>query len=168
MLIVEFRVTWSHVGLQSSYFVSSPLLVSERASFPLVPLLWPCLSRNRCASIVPLPLSSFYSERCFQPRVLYPGSVNCKEEACEPCRKAKQRCDHTVPVCSRCNQRKVTSECRYAPSPIAISTKRSTATGVPSSTAVVPSAETAVGLRQSDGYEIFAAGSTYVQKCPNG
>ena len=104
----------------------------------------------------------------FSAESVVPRRRNGKEQACEPCRKAKQRCDHTMPVCSRCKRRKVTSECKYAPSPIEISTKRSTATGVPSSTAVVPSAETAVGQRQSDGYEIFAAGSAYVQKCPNG
>ena len=104
----------------------------------------------------------------FSSESVVPRRRNGKHQACEPCRKSKQRCDHTMPVCSRCKRRRVTSECKYAPSPIEVSTKRSTATGVPSSTDVVPSSDTTVGLRQSEGYEIFAAGSTYVQKCPNG
>ena len=33
---------------------------------------------------------------------------------------------------------------------------------------MVPRSDAAVDLRQSDGYEIFAAGSSYVQKCPKG
>lgn len=73
-----------------------------------------------------------------------------------------------MPVCYRCKRRRVASECKYGPSPIKVSTKGSTASGVPSSTDVVPRSDAAVDLRQSDGYEIFAAGFNYVQKCPNG
>ena len=104
----------------------------------------------------------------FSAESVVPSRRNGKEQACEHGRKATHRCDHTMPVCSRCKRRRVASECKYEPSPIKVSTKRSTTTGVPSSTAVVHSSDTAVGPRESDGYEIFAAGSTYVQKCPNG
>lgn len=96
-----------------------------------------------------------------------PRRRNGKQQACEPCRKSKQRCDHTMPVCYRCKRRRVASECKYGPSP-KLSTKRSIATGVPSSTDGVSRSDAAVDLRGPDGYEIFAAGSTYVQKCPNG
>ena len=96
-----------------------------------------------------------------------PRRRNGKQQACEPCRKSKQRCDHTMPVCYRCKRRRVASECKYGPSS-KLSTKRSIATGVPSSTDGVSRSDAAVDLRGPDGYEIFAAGSTYVQKCPNG
>ena len=104
----------------------------------------------------------------FSAESVVPRRRNGKEQAYKPCRKAKQRCDHTMPVCYRWKRRRVASECKYEPSPIKVSTKKSTATGVPSSTAVVHSSETAVDPRESDGYDIFAAGSTYVPKCPNG
>ena len=104
----------------------------------------------------------------FSAESAIPRRRNGKPQACEPCRKSKQRCDHTMPICHRCKQRRVASECKYGPPPLKIPTKRSTASGVPSSTNVVPRSDAAVDLRQSDGYEIFAAGSSYVQKCPNG
>ena len=97
-----------------------------------------------------------------------PRRRNGKQQACEPCRKSKQRCDHTMPVCHRCKRRRVPSECKYEPWPIEISTKRYTVSGVPSNTDGVPRSDAAVNLRRPDGYEIFAAGSTYVQKRPNG
>jgi hypothetical protein len=31
--------------------------------------------------------------------------------ACEPCRKAKLRCDHVSPVCSRCSKRRTLTQC---------------------------------------------------------
>jgi hypothetical protein len=43
---------------------------------------------------------------------------NGKEQACEPCRKGKLACDHTVPVCSRCVRRKITAKCVYHPAPM--------------------------------------------------
>lgn len=43
---------------------------------------------------------------------------NGKEKACEPCRKGKLACDHSVPVCSRCIRRKITSKCVYHPAPM--------------------------------------------------
>lgn len=37
--------------------------------------------------------------------------------SCEPCRKAKLRCDHAIP-CGRCRRRKRTPQCVYHPAPM--------------------------------------------------
>lgn len=46
-----------------------------------------------------------------------PGSVprtrNGLQLACEPCRKRKVACDHSLPVCRKCRQRKISSKCIY-------------------------------------------------------
>lgn len=57
------------------------------------------------------------------PRSNTPGSGlprrrNGKEQACEPCRKAKIACDHTLPVCTRCKRRKITDKCVYMSAPM--------------------------------------------------
>jgi hypothetical protein len=36
-----------------------------------------------------------------------------KDQACEPCRKAKTRCDHTVPICLRCQRKGAAARCIY-------------------------------------------------------
>ncbi|KAH8690592.1 hypothetical protein BGW36DRAFT_259553, partial [Talaromyces proteolyticus] len=38
--------------------------------------------------------------------------------SCEPCRKAKQRCDHKSPICDRCVARGRAAQCFYHPSPL--------------------------------------------------
>lgn len=38
-----------------------------------------------------------------------------KDEACEPCRKAKTRCDHTIPICLRCQRKGAIVNCVYFP-----------------------------------------------------
>ena len=38
--------------------------------------------------------------------------------SCEPCRKSKLRCDHSLPVCQRCVTRHRTPECTYHPCPL--------------------------------------------------
>ncbi|KAH8811829.1 hypothetical protein F5884DRAFT_671116 [Xylogone sp. PMI_703] len=43
---------------------------------------------------------------------------NGKQQACEPCRKGKMACDHSVPFCGRCVRRKMTSACIYHPAPM--------------------------------------------------
>ncbi|KAI1110575.1 hypothetical protein F5Y14DRAFT_358060 [Nemania sp. NC0429] len=43
---------------------------------------------------------------------------NGKLQSCEPCRKSKLRCDHVLPVCSRCVKRKCAEKCVYHPSPL--------------------------------------------------
>jgi hypothetical protein len=43
---------------------------------------------------------------------------NGKQQACEPCRKGKLRCDHSVPFCGRCVRRKTTANCIYHPAPM--------------------------------------------------
>ncbi|KAI0859428.1 hypothetical protein F4860DRAFT_253329 [Xylaria cubensis] len=54
---------------------------------------------------------------------------NGKLQSCEPCRKSKLRCDHVVPVCSRCVKRKCVEKCVYHPNPL--TKKRQTAEKVP-------------------------------------
>ncbi|KAM0316392.1 hypothetical protein ACHAO8_003173 [Botrytis cinerea] len=39
-----------------------------------------------------------------------------KDQACEPCRKAKTRCDHTTPICLRCQRKGAAANCIYVPS----------------------------------------------------
>ncbi|KAI1827527.1 hypothetical protein F4861DRAFT_493033 [Xylaria intraflava] len=50
---------------------------------------------------------------------------NGRLQSCEPCRKSKLKCDHVVPVCSRCVRRKCTDKCVYHPNPL--TKKRETA-----------------------------------------
>ncbi|KAJ9130756.1 C6 transcription [Pleurostoma richardsiae] len=58
---------------------------------------------------------------------------NGKLQSCEPCRRSKLRCDHTVPVCQRCIKRRRTDECVYHPHPLTQSPRhRSPAIPTPS------------------------------------
>ncbi|KAI0199431.1 hypothetical protein F4808DRAFT_432462 [Astrocystis sublimbata] len=43
---------------------------------------------------------------------------NGKLQSCEPCRKSKLRCDHVVPICSRCVKRRCEDKCLYHPNPL--------------------------------------------------
>lgn len=43
---------------------------------------------------------------------------NGKAASCEPCRKAKVRCDHTRPICVRCRRRGIEARCYYHPAPL--------------------------------------------------
>lgn len=38
--------------------------------------------------------------------------------SCEPCRRHKVRCDHKLPACTRCQQRRIASRCFYHPAPL--------------------------------------------------
>ena len=48
-----------------------------------------------------------------------PRRRNGRPQACEPCRKRKTACDHTLPVCLRCKRRSTTAACVYLNSPVA-------------------------------------------------
>lgn len=52
------------------------------------------------------------------PRKPLPRRRNGQEQACEPCRKAKVKCDHTLPTCLKCVRRKDPSKCVYLPAPM--------------------------------------------------
>ncbi|EPS29977.1 hypothetical protein PDE_04927 [Penicillium oxalicum 114-2] len=39
-------------------------------------------------------------------------------QSCEPCRRAKQRCDHERPVCRRCIAKRIDDRCFYHPAPM--------------------------------------------------
>lgn len=43
---------------------------------------------------------------------------NGKPQSCEPCRKSKLGCDHALPICKRCIQRKIQYRCVYHPAPL--------------------------------------------------
>ncbi|KJX95955.1 transcription factor C6 like protein [Zymoseptoria brevis] len=43
---------------------------------------------------------------------------NGKDAACEPCRKAKIKCDNERPVCKRCRYRQKAPSCYYHPAPL--------------------------------------------------
>lgn len=43
---------------------------------------------------------------------------NGKPQSCEPCRKTKVKCDHGLPICGRCIQRKIQHRCEYHPAPM--------------------------------------------------
>lgn len=47
-----------------------------------------------------------------------PRRRNGKQQACEPCRRAKIACDHTLPICDRCRRRKVAAKCVYVDAPM--------------------------------------------------
>ncbi|KAI3318158.1 hypothetical protein HD806DRAFT_319595 [Xylariaceae sp. AK1471] len=59
---------------------------------------------------------------------------NGKEYSCEPCRKAKTRCDHGRPVCAKCISRRRTSHCFYHPAPMTQPRQSEQAHSDPSST----------------------------------
>ncbi|TLD17301.1 uncharacterized protein PgNI_00180 [Pyricularia grisea] len=42
-----------------------------------------------------------------------PRRRNGRQQACEPCRKRKLACDHSLPTCSRCKRRNAESSCVY-------------------------------------------------------
>lgn len=50
---------------------------------------------------------------------------NGKPQSCEPCRKSKLGCDHALPNCGRCIQRRIQHRCVYHPAPL---TKKSAST----------------------------------------
>jgi hypothetical protein len=60
---------------------------------------------------------------------------NGQLQACEPCRKAKVRCDHATPECSRCARRSLS--CVYHPAPM---TKRCKNSHTATSTDATPPA----------------------------
>ncbi|KAJ5100108.1 hypothetical protein N7532_007109 [Penicillium argentinense] len=43
---------------------------------------------------------------------------NGQLSSCEPCRKSKLRCDHTMPICGRCIRRDLREDCIYHPAPL--------------------------------------------------
>ena len=97
-----------------------------------------------------------------------PKRRNGKQQACEPCRKSKLRCDHLTPICGRCTRRNVPSQCKYLASPVKKRPTRPSISPCPASFNHIPKTNLPLHLQDSDGYEIFAAGSSYVEKCPNG
>lgn len=47
------------------------------------------------------------------PSATLPRRRNGRLQACEPCRRRKISCDHELPVCRRCRQRKMRMSCVY-------------------------------------------------------
>lgn len=64
-----------------------------------------------------------------------------------------------MPVCGRCKRRRVTPEWIYDPSPTEpSSTMRKSTTNM----------NLSLKLQSPDDYQVFVAGSAYVEKCLNG
>ena len=55
-----------------------------------------------------------------------PRRRNGRPQACEPCRKRKTACDHSLPICSRCKNRRTDKDCVYLAAPM---TRRSVTAG---------------------------------------
>ena len=47
-----------------------------------------------------------------------PRRRNGRPQACEPCRRRKAACDHTLPVCLRCRNRRTEKDCVYLAAPM--------------------------------------------------
>lgn len=47
---------------------------------------------------------------------------NGQRPSCEPCRKSKLACDHSLPICGRCRRRKIEEKCHYHPAPMSRTT----------------------------------------------
>ena len=93
---------------------------------------------------------------------------NGKRQACEPCRKSKLRCDHSTSTCGRRESRKVTSGCRYEVRLTKVLAPRTESSIVMSNCRSDPKGKLPLNLAYPDIYDFFAAGSSYVDKCPNG
>ncbi|KAI0117952.1 hypothetical protein GGR51DRAFT_545834 [Nemania sp. FL0031] len=100
---------------------------------------------------------------------------NGKLQSCEPCRKSKLRCDHVVPVCSRCVKRRCEEKCVYHPNPL--TRKRQTAEGAPPTPAttvneeaspiLLPTIESSEpGSPASSGYHSFRVTQLNYQEAP--
>jgi hypothetical protein len=75
---------------------------------------------------------------------------NGQKAACEPCRKAKLKCDHASPVCSRCRKRRTLTQCVILASPMTNSKRTTTvASQLPSHTlAQVSDSASPTGIRR--------------------
>ena len=47
-----------------------------------------------------------------------PRRRNGRPQACEPCRKRKAACDHNLPICLRCRNRRTEKDCVYLAAPM--------------------------------------------------
>ncbi|KAJ5219067.1 uncharacterized protein N7498_001166 [Penicillium cinerascens] len=63
---------------------------------------------------------------------------NHKMQACEPCRKSKVSCDHSIP-CGRCVRRRCVEECYYHPSPLTRSRQKVITTAAAAQSVLAPS-----------------------------
>ncbi|CZR70092.1 uncharacterized protein PAC_19993 [Phialocephala subalpina] len=75
---------------------------------------------------------------------------NGQQAACEPCRRAKLRCDHAPPVCSRCRKRRTPTQCVILAAPMTKSKRTAEAASkLPSHTLVqVSSPASCVEIRR--------------------
>ncbi|KAF1816045.1 hypothetical protein P152DRAFT_108813 [Eremomyces bilateralis CBS 781.70] len=64
------------------------------------------------------------------PRVNTKKRRNGQLQSCEPCRKSKLRCDHMMPVCTRCERRNRSTLCVYAAAPMTRTTRQNSSSSV--------------------------------------
>lgn len=84
--------------------------------YPGIELRFAKLISLRCSS--PIPLGSAHVKLVLTYSRSSSRRRNGTSASCEPCRRHKVRCDHKLPACSRCQQRRIASECFYHPAPL--------------------------------------------------
>ncbi|KAJ5884200.1 hypothetical protein N7504_011772 [Penicillium tannophilum] len=79
--------------------------------------------------------------------------------SCEPCRKAKTRCDHGNPICASCQRRGLHSQCWYHPAPLTKQRtfQKPTLSNTPGSNSVARSEPSQSVISHSAGAPIFHA-----------
>ena len=88
-----------------------------------------------------------------------PRRRNGRPQACEPCRKRKTACDHTLPVCLRCKRRSTTAACIYLNSPVAFARNATAQANIQSHSQPQSPTEYSTGIRAGDGSrDAIAAG----------
>lgn len=61
-----------------------------------------------------------YKRTSYKPSETLPGMFrrNGKSKSCEPCRKSKIRCDHSLPKYAKCRSCGIVDQCYYHPAPL--------------------------------------------------
>lgn len=76
-----------------------------------------------------------------------PRRRNGKQQACEPCRRRKLACDHTLPVCERCKKGQRVSQCIYITNPMSNASGRVDAAPTGIATPTSSTRETSAALQ---------------------
>ncbi|KAJ1334936.1 chromatin structure-remodeling complex subunit RSC3/30 [Microdochium nivale] len=84
----------------------------------------PAASSNKGGSPRANSTSTCTSSSSTTPNITTRYRRNGKLQSCEPCRKSKLRCDHSLPTCGRCVRRRCAELCTYHPAPMTNPTVR--------------------------------------------
>ena len=80
-----------------------------------------------------------------------PRRRNGRPQACEPCRKRKTACDHSLPTCQRCRKRGTEKDCVFLPAPMTRRSAVSSQTTPIQRPPITPSATTPSSAAGSPG-----------------